>query len=418
MIQKLFPRGYNHYLSLKVLGPVASDFAVWLLDHGFTMGSARFDLRALRSIDHQLRKQGHNRIQDVTREELNICSNRVGRKNYINGCIVHTLGRFLSDKDLLKESVPARPGPSELLLVEYADFLKDIRGLEDKTIRNHVATVFSFLDQLSYEKDPSRLERIKIGDIETFLKVSGRTNSRTSLQHIVGHLRAFLKFTAMQGASPSGLQTQIDTPRLYRLEQLPKSLPWQTVKRFLKAIDKTTELGLRDYTMFFLILTYGLRASEVVTLTLDDILWQSSCIRVPQNKTKSELFLPLTDEAASILIRYIRRARPSLPYRQLFLRARAPYGVLKPTAVSDAAKRWFRHGGLNIPGKGVHWLRHSYAVHLLRQGVSVKVIGDVLGHRNAESTSVYLRLATDDLRDVPLDLPFEKNNRITKEDRR
>lgn len=418
MIERLFPRGYNRYVSLQILGPIASEFATWLLDHGFTKGSARFDLRVLVAIDRELRKQGHKRLQGITSEDLDICSKRLGGKNYINGCIVHTLGKFLTDKDLLKESVPVRPGASQLRLAEYSDFLKELRGLEDKTIQYHVATVSSFLDQLSYEKDPSRLERLKIGDIETFLKISGKTNNRASLQHIVGHLRAFLRFTAVQGSPPAGLETQIDTPRLYRLEQLPKSLPWETVKKFLRGIDQTTELGLRDYTIFFLILTYGLRASEIVTLTLDDILWQGSRIRVPQSKTKSELFLPLTDEAACILIRYIRQARPSLPYRQLFLRARAPYGVLKPTAVADAVQRWSRHSGIDIPGKGVHWIRHSYAVHLLKQGVSVKTIGDVLGHRNAESTSVYLRLATDDLRDVPLTLPSRKMNRIGKEARR
>lgn len=62
--------------------------------------------------------------------------------------------------------------------------------------------------------------------------------------------------------------------------------------------------------------------------------------------------------------------------------------------------------GLSISLQGPHCLRHSYAVHLLRQGVSLKTIGDVLGHRSLESTCVYLRLNIDDLRTVPLNIPI------------
>lgn len=412
MIQTLFPRHYRRYTSLKILGPVASGFAAWLLYHGFTRGSARFDMGVLYRIERQLQKQGFTRVQDLTRSDLEICSKALGRKNYVQGCIVHTLDRFLVDANVLRPSIPVPPSKTQIWLSEYVQFLKHVRGLEDTTVGQHLATASSFLDQLSYEADPSRLGRIGIADIESFLKFSGKTNSRASLQHIVAQLRAFLRFSAMKETCPPGLDTQIDTPRLYRLEQLPRSLPWETVKGFLKSIDQKTQLGLRDYTIFFLMLTYGFRASEIVGLTLDDILWGSTRIRVRQGKTKSELLVPLTDEAASILIRYIRRARPSLPYRQLFLRARAPFGVLKPTAVHDAFDRWAPRSGLKIPFKGPHCLRHSFAVHLLRQGVSVKAIGDVLGHRNAESTTAYLRLATEDLRDVPLSLPSKTANQV------
>ena len=102
---------------------------------------------------------------------------------------------------------------------------------------------------------------------------------------------------------------------------------------------------------------------------------------------------------------YLREGRPALPQREVFLRCRAPAGVLKPTAVTEAFQGWARRSGLKIPFQGPHCVRHSYAVHLLRQGTPMKTIGDVLGHRNAESTCVYLRLAIDDLREVAIPLP-------------
>jgi site-specific recombinase XerD len=73
--------------------------------------------------------------------------------------------------------------------------------------------------------------------------------------------------------------------------------------------------------------------------------------------------------------------------------------------VGEAFQKWVRRSGLPIPFHGPHCLRHSYALHLLRQGLSLKTLGDLLGHRLAESTCVYLRLDTDDLRDVALAVP-------------
>ncbi len=200
------------------------------------------------------------------------------------------------------------------------------------------------------------------------------------------------------------LDTQIDTPRLYRMEKLPRALPWGTVSAFLNSIDQENPIGLRDYTMFFLLASYGLRSSDIVALTLDDINWHKGEILISQRKTGNTLVLPLTDKVGAVLFQYLREGRSHLPYRELFLRARAHYGPLKHTAVYEAFQAWSRRSALEIPFQGPHCLRHSYAIHLLRQGISVKTIGDLLGYRIAESTCVYLRFAIEDLREVALSL--------------
>ena len=73
--------------------------------------------------------------------------------------------------------------------------------------------------------------------------------------------------------------------------------------------------------------------------------------------------------------------------------------------MTEAFQSWSIKSGLDIPFKGTHCLRHSYALHLLRHGLPLKTIGDLLGHRSPESTGAYIRLATDDLRDVALHVP-------------
>jgi len=203
----------------------------------------------------------------------------------------------------------------------------------------------------------------------------------------------------------AGLDTMIDTPRVYRGERLPRSLPWKTAQSFLAAIDRSTPMGRRDYAMFLLVTTYGLRTSEVAALRLDDIEWRAGRLRVPRPKMKTPIVLPLTKEVGAALIEYLRRDRPDLPHRELFLRCRAPAGPLAPTAVTEAFQAWTRRAGLPIPYQGPHCLRHSLAVHLLREGTSLKAIGDLLGHRSIESTCVYLRLHVGDLRDAALEVP-------------
>ena len=152
--------------------------------------------------------------------------------------------------------------------------------------------------------------------------------------------------------------------------------------------------------MLLLIATYGLRTSEVVAITLDDLRWRQRHLQIHQRKTSSPLELPLTNEVMCALVKHLKRTPPSPPYRKIFLRTRAPIGALKPIAVTDAFGSWARNSGLSIPFHGPHCLRHSLAVHLLKKGTPLKTIGDILGHRSVESTSTYLRLATEDLRGV------------------
>ena len=159
------------------------------------------------------------------------------------------------------------------------------------------------------------------------MRIAGARLSRASLQHDVAHLRSFLRFLATRGETPSGLDAQIDTPRVYRGERLPQALPWETVRAFLDSIDRSTPIGVRDYAIFLLIATYGLRAGEIVALTLDDIEWRAGRIRVAQRKTATPLLLPLTDAVGKAVLDYLRRGRPALPYREIFLRCRAPAGV-------------------------------------------------------------------------------------------
>ncbi len=215
----------------------------------------------------------------------------------------------------------------------------------------------------------------------------------------------YLKERHAQGALVRPLHLQIDTPRVYRGERLPRALPWAQVQTFIQSIDCSEPFGRRDFTLLYLAAAYGLRSKELVHLTLDDIDWVGGVLHIRQTKTRQTLQLPLTDEAAKVLIDYLRKARPKSSRRELFMRMRAPFIPLHPASVGDVLHHRLGCSGLDLPLFGMHVLRHSFATRLMQQGVSIKAIGDTLGHRDIESTSVYLRLDVDDLRGVALPAP-------------
>ena len=405
MIATLFPKGSRRYLSLPIFGPVMDDFSDWLEQEGYTRKSRRFTIRTIAWMDAHLRRRQIKRLQELTPVALQDCWKALQRRRPPAAGTVHVMERFLTKRGLLKPLLRQVSTTTEIQLQRYSEYLRDVRGVSRSTIHNHLYTAAGFLAHVGFDHKPHSLSEIDADDLESFVRKVSKGLTRGTIQHIVAALRGFLRFLATAGQVTPGLDSQIDTPRLYRQEQLPRALPWETIQAFLQSIPRHHPKGRRDHAIFFLMATYGLRASEIVALTLDHIHWKEGLIRIPQTKTRQMLELPLTNEAANVLIEYLRKVPRPTGYRHLFLRMRAPVGTLKPTAVGDAFQLWSKHSGLDLPCQGAHCLRHSYAVHLLRQGTSLKAIGDLLGHRDAESTSAYLRLATEDLRGVGLCMP-------------
>jgi len=384
------------------LGPISDGFDDWLAASGFTVGSRKFSIRMVRLVDTDLRRRRVHEVAKLNHEVLDDCCKALMKRYPCGAGTAHTLERYLIASGVIVDGREAAVPPSTLS-EEYTNHLRDIRGFAASTVSNHRRTAQCFLQHL--KEAGSAMDGLRPSNIESYIAKAGKRLSRAALQHEIAALRGFLRFLSIDGRAPAGLDRQIDTPRLYRLEQLPRALPWETVRKLLQSVDRTSPMGLRDYAMFLLIVTYGLRASEVVAISLEDIRWRQRILRIHQRKTSSPLELPLTNEVLSAMVKHLKRTPPPAPYRRVFLRMRAPTGVLKPTAITEAFQSLVRKSGLIIPYQGPHCLRHSYAVHLLKNGTPLKTIGDILGHRTAVSTSMYLRLATGDLREVALAVP-------------
>jgi integrase/recombinase XerD len=403
MLRALLPRAHQRFLSLPVLGPIADGLDDWLAAHGYTLNSRKIAMRTLPRVDADLRRRAAD-VASLSHATLDACWRDLHKIFHNRMGIVRELERYLTKAGLIPAGGSETAGTCALNL-QYADHLREVRGLVDSTVKCRQHTAECFLQHL--EEAGAGVESLQASHIESYVAKAATRLSRASLKQEIGSVRSFLRFLVADGRMPAGLDQQVDAPRVYRLERLPRALPWDTIRNLLQSVDTSSPAGLRNYVMFLLIATYGLRPGEVVAINLDDIRWREGILRIPQRKNGSFAELPLTNEVLSALVKHLKRTPPPAPFRRVFMRMHAPMGVLKNSAVGSAFTALVRKSGLSIPRLrgGPYCLRHSYAVHLVKTGTPFKTIGDILGHRSPEATTMYLRLATEDLREVALGVP-------------
>lgn len=405
MISRIYPRAYQKYISLPLFGPIVEELAVWLKQKGYKDSTIKNYLGCVPHIETLIKKRGAQKLDDLTCDDFEEAWTIFCHKPKDACSTTRLIKRFLIEFHGLKPLAPATFTPIRHELDRFGSHLRNVRGLADSTIRGYMAPLKEFLEHLGFDEYPGVLADLTLKQIDGYLEKRAHGLKRRTVQNTVSFLRTFLRFEHEQGIIPKPLHEMIDSPRIYRHERLPRALPWETVRALLASIDRNNPRGIRNYTILLIMATYGMRSSEVASLALDDIDWNIGVIRIHQQKSGSSLVLPLTDEVGAALVKYMEKARPEVDCRELFLRQIAPLGPITESAVTGLFHSCIAQSGLDIPQRGPHCIRHSFAVHMLRRGTALKTIGDLLGHKDARSTCTYLRLATEDLRDVALPVP-------------
>ncbi|MCY0858707.1 site-specific integrase [Cupriavidus sp. D39] len=294
------------------------------------------------------------------------------------------------------------------IVKDYDAWLRDLRGLHPLTRAKRTKHALQFLTSLGQRADHQGLADLGVCDLDAYLKQCCDGLRRSSIEDRTACLRDFLRHLWRTGCTAVDLASTVIGPHIYEHEDIPVALRTEEVQRVLEVTRKDlSPVGLRDYAILILLSTYGLRAAEVVNLRLDDIDWRRDILRVRHSKTGTYSELPLLREPGEAVLRYVEKARPSSIHRELFLRIQAPHRPFKNGSILNCVtSARLRAAGVTPLGrKGPHAFRHARAVSLLRSGVPLKIIGDVLGHTSAAATAEYLKLATEDLRTIGLDLP-------------
>jgi integrase/recombinase XerD len=295
------------------------------------------------------------------------------------------------------------------LLGGYDAWMGELRGLSVNTRRDRIADAKRLLDALGDRSDRDGLKSLGANDIDEYVNERSARLRRPSVKCMTGNLRIFLRYLYGIGATARDVSSSVASPTLYAYEGIPSALrPEDVAKTLAVTRQDRTAAGVRDYAILQLLATYGLRAGEVTALRLDDIDWKRDILHVRHSKTGTHSSLPLLRAPGEALLAYLERARPQAALREVFLCQKAPYRAFKDgSSLYRTVRNRLNAARVTTPGKkGPHAFRHARAVSLLRAAIPLKAIGDILGHRSALSTGAYLKLATEDLRAVALDVPM------------
>jgi site-specific recombinase XerD len=290
--------------------------------------------------------------------------------------------------------------PYTHLIEGFAEDMVREKGLSQHTIRSRCGHVEQFLERF-WEQHGSFVE-VTIGDIDAAIARKGKQDgyARTSIQNYVNALRSFFRYAELRGWCSSGLAAAIMAPRLYAEEGLPKGPTWVDVQRLLASTESDQPKDIRDRAIIMLLAVYGMRASEVRGLKLEDLDWEKELIHVSRPKPRRRQSYPLVHTVGEAILRYLEHVRPRICRREVFLTLKAPFRPLGGGVLYDLVSDRLRALGVSLPQYGPHSLRHACATRLLAEGFSMKEIGDHLGHRKVDTTRVYAKVNLAALRQV------------------
>jgi len=286
------------------------------------------------------------------------------------------------------------------MLTEFRTFMEEDQGLSPATVKGCCSSVRPFLIQLLDRR--RSLEKITVSDVDSLLaeKVNEKHYARRSVRDYASSLRSFFRYAEMRGWCVVGIGTSIMAPRVFQQETLPSGPAWDIVQEIVDATAGDHPIAIRDHAILVLLAIYGVRSGEVARLQLTDIDWQRETITFTRSKMARSHSFPLRPSVGAAIIRYLKEVRPKSPHRQVFLTRRAPVGPLSGGAMWAVVSRQLRKRAPSLRHHGPHSLRHACATRLINQGLSLKEIGDHLGHRDVEATRIYAKVDLVRLREV------------------
>ena len=311
-------------------------------------------------------------------------------------CVATRWLRFLDRLD-----VPELPPNGYAHLVkEFADYMEAEKGLSANTIRTECFCVEKFLNFLWSWHDS--LQELTVGGLDQALaQYEGHQRlERVSLRTKLSSLRAFFRYAEMRGWCTQGLAAAIALPRIFKSETLPLGPSWQEVQRLLASTEGDRPTDIRDRAILMLLAVYGLRSAELRCLKLEDVDWEGEVILVTRFKARRKQLYPLSHTVGDAILRYLKEVRPGAPYREIFISRRAPLQPLSGPGIWNIVSSRLRSLDVTVSHFGPHSLRHACATRLLSQGLSLKEVGDHLGHRSPDATRWYAKVDLTGLREV------------------
>jgi site-specific recombinase XerD len=388
------------------MGPFVSGFRGSLSEQGYSDLAVRNMLKDVGAVGRWMQERDLqvSQLTPAVIAEFRIDCLVMGRRKIPSIKSFEPLLRFLRDEGVIGE--PPEPESSAgRLLVDYRRWLVAERGLAEATVIRYENLARRFLQTHSVG-DGVEAEALTGAEVVAFLLRESERVSVGSAKGRVAELRSLLKFLFMRGLTPRLLTTAVPPVAGWRETGIPKALPAGHVQLLLDSCDRADPVQARDYAILMVVARLGLRSIEVARLELDDIDWRGGRI-ILRGKASREDGMPLPTDVGRALAEYLAEARPETSLRSVFISCKAPRRGIRPDLVSDVTRRACDRAGL--PRVGAHRLRHTLATEMLRRGVKLLDIGQVLRHRDLATTALYAKVDLATLRSIAQ--PWPGDNR-------
>jgi site-specific recombinase XerD len=409
MFDQLFER--PHALARYLSGPLVDARRRYLI-HCAEQGMARSTLRRIAELlmaAEAYLKLAERPFSTIAVQEIEEAGTRWSRRKSLPPIrlhprisrqrFIHTAIKWLTF--LNRVEISSKPvKPYDRMIIEFTDFMQKERGLAPRTIEQRCFAAREFLNRLFERKGSLTTITVAYVDSELVQKVSEQHYARVTVRNYASSLRSFFLYAEMRNWCPAGIAGAIMAPRVFQHESLPSGPTWDDVQRLLASTAGDKPTAIRDHAVLMLFAVYGVRAGEVSRLQLSDIEWQRDTIVFTRSKLLGRHLFPLCQSVGEAIIRYLKEVRPRSSRRELFLTMRAPFRPLTSISLWPVVARRLQKLGLSLKHRGPHSLRHACATRLINEGLSLKEVGDHLGHRDPETTRIYAKVDLVRLREV------------------
>lgn len=376
------------------LDSIVPAYAALLSEQGYTKQSTHLQLRFLADLNQWLHRQ-RLQITDLTEPTLDrYLQSRYQqfRPRRDDNSILKKLLYVLRTQGLLpKEAPPPLDNPRQRIEHDYDRYLTEERGLSMSTRINYRFFIQRFLSA-QFGAKPVLFTDLHARDVIRFIRNQAPRLNPKRAGLMVTALRSFFRYLRYRGDITIDLAACVPAIANWKFSSLPKFLQPHQVQQVLSQCDRRTAKGRRDYAILLLLARLGLRACEIVALTLDDIHWQAGEFTI-RGKGNRSTRLPLPPDVGQAIAAYLKKDRPACPCRHVFIRMRAPrHGFANSEAISTIVARTLKRAGIDAPHTGAHLFRHTLATRMLRQGASLVDIALLLRHRSLNTTTLYAKV--------------------------
>jgi site-specific recombinase XerD len=373
-----------------LLGSQVEGYRAWLLGLGYTPATVRNMLKDLGQVGRWSAAEGLE-LADLNEQRMAAflaARQAAGRRRALGMRAMVPLLSYLRDTGVVPAGRVSLTPLGELL-GQYRSWMVQERNLALATVLRYENTARRFLQEQASAGDAFAPAGLTGADINAFLLRECDRVSAGSAKGRVAELRSILQFLYLQGITPLRLGTAVPPVGGWRFATVPPTLTAADVQALLDSCDRSSPIGARNFAILMLIARLGLRSIEVARLELCDVDWRAGEI-VVRGKARRRDRLPLPADVGEALVAYLSCGRNPGNARHLFLTAKAPRGPIRADLVGDVVERVCQRAGL--PHVGPHRLRHALAGELLRQGVGLVAIGQVLRHQDLATTALYAKV--------------------------